>query len=220
VGTQEAPEIFSKERAAAGSHPEGIPMPVTLDSLAYDATFSHTALVGQLFVLEKKDAPVHSKPVHYQVEAVDAERRRRVLEEGDLAPANVLWADDAELRKKAEDDLRASFGDAYVKANFEPNAYGALRFRVPFAKICKQVTGQEVHALVLTLADDRRSGDIAFSDMVNVCGGQEDGEGTTLEQSWGFKVAAEPAAPAPTSKPAKNGRSKGKKGKKRGKKRR
>ena len=44
------------------------------------------------------------------------------------------------------------------------------------------------------------SGDIGFNDLVNICKGAEEGEGTALEQAWGMSSAAPPVAAAPAKK--------------------
>jgi hypothetical protein len=52
--------------------------------------------------------------------------------------------------------------------------------------------------LTLKLGDGRGSGDIGFSDLVNICKGEEEGEGTALEKAWGMSSA--PAAVAVVKK--------------------
>jgi hypothetical protein len=69
-----------------------------------------------------------------------------------------------------------------------------LRFRIPFAPFCSKVTENEAHVLTITLDDGRTTGPMQYPDLVNVCTGQEDGDGSAWEQQWGMVQPASPPA--------------------------
>jgi len=186
---------FSTIRAEAQKHPGPLPDPVRYDELTFQQSFSRTALVGQLIMLDKKDAPAHAQPVHYKVEAVDGERHRRVIGEGVIDKKNLQWAASPESTAALAKSMTEAFGEKWVEANVMPYDFGVLRYRVPFAPFCPKVTDREVHALTLSLADGRKTSDIGFSDLVNICAGQEDGDGTAMEKAWG--MASAPGKPPP-----------------------
>jgi hypothetical protein len=190
------PRAESKKIAAmrleAQKHTAALPDPLRFEDLTFQQTFSHTALVGALVMLDKKDTPAHTQPVRYKLEAVDAARNRRTIAEGVIDKKSVQWATSPESTATVVKSMTEAFGQSWVEANIAPYDFGVLRYRIPFAPFCPRVTDREVHALTLILADGRKTSDIGFSDLVNICAGREDGDGTALEQSWGMTDTAKP----------------------------
>ncbi len=200
LGERKESDTFARTRTEAKKHIEPLPTPLTFETVAYKQAFSRTALVGVLVLLDKKDTPAHAQAVKYKLEAVDLERNRRTIAEGAMDAANVRWFSAPELIKEVSDDMAASFGADWVAKNLAPYDYGELRYRIPFALFCGKVTDSEVHALTLTLADGRSSGEMGFSDLINICTGQEEGEGTALEEAWGMQAQSEPVPKAAPKK--------------------
>lgn len=182
---------FATHRAEAKKHTEGLERPMDFDTVTYTQSFSKTALVGTLLLLNKKEAPAQNGALKYKVEAVDAARAHHTIAEGVVDAQNKQWKTLPDEQKKLGDTLGKTFGVTYVEQNLAPYEYGELRYRIPFKPFCSKVTDQEVHVLVMTLADGRKSGEIGFSDMVNVCSGSEEGEGDALEKAWGMSAATE-----------------------------
>lgn len=202
-------DAYKAKRDAAKKDTTVIPKPPAFADLMPTYHFSHTAVVGFFSMLDKKDAPVTDKPVRWKIEAIDVERKKRTLAEGELAPPFVQWNVTAERTQARADELSKLFGKSFVEHAFAPFAYGELRWRLPFSLYCSKVTGDEVHNFVITLADGRTGGELGFPDLVNVCGGQEAGDGTAWEAAWGMSTAtAEP--PTSKSKAKAKGKLKGK----------
>jgi hypothetical protein len=205
VGKVKVSAAFEAQRAGAVGHPEPLRRPLAFDQLQVEQSFSRTALVGRITLLDEPGGKAaHASPLRYRLEAVDAQKARRILSEGAIAGADQRW--EALVAKKAElaAATTAQFGAEYVTAHIAPYELGEVRYRLPFTVFCKQVTDSEVHALTLILADGRKTNEIAFADLVNVCAAIEDGDGTALEKAWGLGVAAGPVAKAP--KPGKKHR--------------
>ncbi|MBI3179583.1 MAG: hypothetical protein HYZ27_07960, partial [Deltaproteobacteria bacterium] len=196
LGERKESDTFARTRTEAKKHTEPLPAPLTFETIAYKQAFSRTALIGLLVLLDKKDTPAHAQPIKYKLEAIDAERNRRVIAEGTIDAANVRWFSAPELVKEVSAEMTASFGADWVAKNLAPYDYGELRYRIPFAPFCGKVTDTEVHALTLILADGRSSGEMGFSDLINICAAQEEGEGTAMEAAWGMQAAPEPAPKA------------------------
>lgn len=192
---------FEAHRAEAAKQREPLHRPLAFEQLQVEQTFSRTALVGRVLLLDGAGAKAaHVAPLRYRLEAVDAQKSRRTLSEGAIAAADQRWEPLPAKKTELAAATTAQFGPEYVAEHLAPYDLGELRYRVPFASFCKQVTDTEVHALTLTLADGRKSNEIAFADLVNVCAAIEDGEGTALEKAWGMGVAAGPALKAKAGK--------------------
>ncbi|MEZ4272552.1 MAG: serine protease [Myxococcota bacterium] len=189
-------EAFAAKSQEAAKHTDPLPTPVTFEMIRYMQAFSKTALVGTLTMLDSKANPSHTQPIQFKIEAIDASRNRRQIAAGTLDTANIRWHAPPEFAQQRRSTLVESFGETYAKQYFDPYLYGELRYRLPFAPFCKDVSDTEVHVMVLTLEDNRTSGEIEFSDLVNICKGEEEGEGTRLEEAWGM------SAPAPENHPS------------------
>jgi len=204
VGKVKPSAAFETHRVEAAKQREPLRRPLAFEKLQVEQTYSRTALVGRIVLLDEAGAKAaHAAPVRYRLEAVDAQKARRTLAEGAVAAADQRWEPLAGRKAELAAATTAQFGPEYVAEHLAPYDLGELRYRVPFATFCKQVTDTEVHALTLTLADGRKSNEIAFADLVNVCASLEDGEGTALEKAWGMGVGA---APAPKVKAGKKRR--------------
>lgn len=204
-----ASDGFKAKRDAAKKDTTVIPKPPAFADLAPNYHFSHTAVVGYFSMLDKKDAPITDKPARWKLEAIDVERKKRVLAEGELVPPFLQWNVTAERTQARADELAMLFGKSFVEHAFAPFAYGELRWRLPFSLYCSKVTGDEVHNFVITLADGRTGGELGFPDLVNVCTGQEAGDGTAWEKAWGMDTAAA-ATPPPAGKAGKAPKAKAK----------
>ncbi len=191
---------FIQQRDAAASVDKPIEAPLDFGKLENVYSYSRTALVGRLVMLDDPSAGSHNKPVAFRMTATNATRAVRTIAEGKLeAPLTSWFAYPADKVDAKRDELSKSFGDAYVRESFSVYQYGELRYRVPFKLFCKDVTAEEVHNVSLTLADGRTTGDFGFADLVNVCAAQEDNDGSVWERDWGMSEgmkAAEPDAPA------------------------
>jgi hypothetical protein len=202
VGKVKMSPAFEAHRVEAASHREPLRRPLSFDQLQVEQAFSRTALVGRITLLDAPGArAAHASPVRYQLEAIDAQKARRTLAEGAIATADQRWEPLAAKQAELAAATTKQFGPEYVSSHLAPYELGELRYRLPFHLFCKQVTDQEVHALTLTLADGRKTGEVAFADLVNICAAIEDGDGTAMEKAWGLGLAA-----APTSKAAKPGK--------------
>jgi hypothetical protein len=191
---------FIQQRDAAASVDKPIEAPLDFSKLENVYSYSRTALIGKLVMLDDPSAESHNKPVTFKITATNAARAVRTIAQGELKPPLTQWyaypADKVDAKK---DELSKAFGDAYVRDAFSVYSYGELRYRIPFPTFCKEVTAEEVHNVNLTLSDGRTTGDFGFADLVNVCAAQEDGDGSVWEREWamggGGKSAAEPASP-------------------------
>ncbi|MBI5507362.1 MAG: trypsin-like peptidase domain-containing protein [Deltaproteobacteria bacterium] len=200
---------FAAKRAEAEQHPEPMPTPKSFDKIdEFEYSFSKTAIVGWMRILDRKGAASHAQPLRYKVEAVNEAQAKRVLAEGHLEASQVKWVAQADEMANLVKNMGAGFGAAWVKENLEPYEYGEVRWRLPISVFCPKVTDKEVHVVNLTLPDGRAPQPMGFNDMVNICGGQEDADGGAWEREWGFpvEVAKAPAAPKKPSKPKKRGR--------------
>jgi hypothetical protein len=201
IGYREDCEAFAAKRKEAEGHPDPMPPPLKYSDLVFEQMFSKTALVGFVSMLDKKDDPAHEKPVAWELEAVDADRNARVIAKGKIESKNQKWDNSAEVKGVMRKDLAQAFGNDWVAKNFDPYDYGDFQYRIPFAPFCAEVKENEVHNLTVTFADGRTTGKMGFSDMVNICRGEEPGQGTDLELAWGLgpkgAQAAESAAPPP-----------------------
>lgn len=186
VGYLEACEAFAAKRQEATRHTEQLPPPLKFSDLVFEQMFSKTALVGFVSMLDKKDDPAHAKPVAWELEAVGSDQNGRVIAKGEIESSNWKWDNSAEVKDLTRNNLKQAFGDDWVATNFDPYDYGDYQYRIPFAPFCGQIKGTEVHNLTLNFADGRSTGKMGFSDMVNICMGEEPGQGTDLEIAWGL----------------------------------
>lgn len=219
VAHQTASAAFIAQRDAALVVEKALEPPLDYAKLENVYSYSRTALVGKLTMLDDTSAETHKKPVHAKVTATNADRASRVIAELDLDTPLTAWSPlPADKVQAKREELSKAFGETYVRESFDPYAYGELRYRIPLENFCKNVTADEVHNVVLTLADKRTTGDFGYADMVNVCAAQEDGDGTLWEREWGMVTtgtdAAVPGQPEPGASPTKDkGKAKGVKAK-------
>ncbi|HSI06119.1 MAG: serine protease [Myxococcota bacterium] len=190
-------QAFVQQRDAAASVDKAIEAPLDFGKLDNVYSYSRSALIGKLVMLDDPSAGSHNKPVAFRMTATNATRAVRTIAEGKLETPLTQWfAYPADKVDAKRDELSKSFGDAYVRDSFSVYQYGELRYRIPFKLFCKEVTAEEVHNVNLTLADGRTTGDFGFADLVNVCAAQEDGDGSVWEREWGMGEGMKPGEPA------------------------
>ncbi len=193
---------FIAQRDAAAGVDKVLEAPLDFGKLDNVYSYSRTALVGRLVMLDDPSAESHSKPVAFKMTATNATRAVRTIAEGKLEPPLTSWfAYPADKVDAKRDELSKAFGDAYVRESFSVYQYGELRYRIPFKLFCKEVTAEEVHNVSLTLADGRTTGDFGFADLVNVCAAQEDGDGSVWEREWSMAEGMKPGAAAQPGSP-------------------
>ncbi|MBC7794457.1 MAG: hypothetical protein H7Z43_12195, partial [Clostridia bacterium] len=205
---QTSSAAFISQRDAAAGVEKMIEPPLDFAKLDNVYSYSRSALVGKLTMLDDTSAEAHAKPVNAKITATDASRASRTIAEMDLTAPRVAWSPlPPEKVQVKREELAGAFGEAYVREAFTPYAYGELRYRIPLDRFCKDVTADEVHNVVLTLSDGRTTGDFGYADMVNVCAAHEDADGTVWEREWGMvdggAAAAVPGDPEPSGNPIK-----------------
>ncbi len=201
---------FVAQRDAAVQVDKPIEPPIDFAKLENLYSYSRTALVGKLVMLDDPSSEAHAKPVKFKMTATNASRAVRTIAEGELTPPLVQWAPyPADKVEAKRDELAKAFGDSYAKDAFSPYAYGELRYRIPLNLFCKNVTNEEVHNVNLTLADGRTTGDFGFADLINVCAAQEDGDGSVWERDWGM-IDGKGAVPAASGDGMAKGKGKAK----------
>lgn len=204
-------QAFTQQRDSAAEVEKLIEAPLDFGKLENVYSYSRTALIGKLVMLDDPSAVSHSKPVAFKLTATNATRAVRTIAEGKLEAPLTQWAPyPADKVEAKRDELSKAFGDAYVRDAFSVYTYGELRYRLPFKLFCKDVTAEEVHNLNLTLADGRTTGDFGFADLVNVCAAQEDGDGSVWEREWAMGEGAKGVQPAAPDEAAGTTKMKGK----------
>ena len=202
---------FAAKRAEAEKHTEPMPMPKNYEKLdEFEYSYSKTAIVGWIRILDKKAGGAHTQPVKWKVEAIDESQTKKVIGEGKLDAEHVKWVPQPDKMAELTKEMHTNFGDAWVKENLEPNDYGEIRFRIPTAPFCSKVSDKEVHQITITLGDGRAPQPMGFNDMVNICSGTEDADGGKWEKEWGMAVEAAKAT-GKKPPPEKHGKKKGKK---------
>ncbi|MBN1961424.1 MAG: trypsin-like peptidase domain-containing protein [Deltaproteobacteria bacterium] len=197
LGAKEPSAQFIKMRdeAATKKNQELLPPP-NYKRPRVEQFYSRKALIGRIIMLDKPAAEgSHTKPIKYQIEAIDQLRARRTIAKGSLAAKSQQWVLIPEDKKQELlKNVESQFGADYINTQISPYEWGELRYRIPFSLFCSKVTEDEVHALTLTLADERNSGEIPFADLVNICGAIEESEGDKLEQEWNMASKSTAAA--------------------------
>jgi len=186
VGKKAENPKFLEQRNKALTQADALTPPIRFDSVLYEQNYSHTALIGTLTFLEKQDTPVHSQPIRYMLYSIDAEQKKRELANKTFAAQEIIWDHSQNQQQALNDRLTNTFGGTFVKKHFEPYVYGELHYRLPFTSFCKKIRPTEVHSLAIILADGRKSGEIGFADLINICAGVEGDEGDVLARKWGF----------------------------------
>ncbi|MEM6531015.1 MAG: hypothetical protein AAF654_00260 [Myxococcota bacterium] len=101
----------------------------------------------------------------------------------------------------------AQFGEELVGSQFDPYDRGELRFRIAAGSYCDTVQEAAAYALVVALGDGRRTEELTYNDLVNVCAGLEPGDGAEWEAAWGMP-APEAVEPGKKNKKRKKRRKK------------
>ena len=201
---------FAAKRAEAEKHTESMPMPKSYEKLdEFEYSYSKTAIVGWIRILDKKAGGAHTQPVKWKVEAVDEAQGKKVIGEGKLDNEHVKWVPQPDKMAELAKEMRTNFGESWVKEHLESNDYGEIRFRVPTAPFCPKVTDKEVHVVTVTLADGRAPQPMGFNDMVNICSGTEDADGGAWEKEWGMASDAGKGGGKKAPPPPKSGKKKG-----------
>ena len=188
VGTQDSSQSFLNQKKAAEQYPEPLAEALDFKTIQYKQTFSRTALVGVLTLLDQKEDPAHEKKITYTLKARNSEGKTQLLHRGKIVSGNRQWWAPENLRVDMEAALQNALGEDYVEKNFKPYLYGQLRYRIPFAPFCSKVSEQAIHILEIYFADGRSTGEISFADLINICSAIEEGEGSALEEKWGLNV--------------------------------
>lgn len=206
---------FNVQHEAAKKHPASLTRPLDFNTVQSEYRYSRSAIVGRMFILDKKDGGAHNHPMAFKLVATNAEKKSRTIAEGLIEPPNMKWSSSEQERRKKAEELRNAFGDVYLDANFNPYDYGEIRYRIELSQFCKDVTAEEVHNFTVTLADGRNTGAFGYSDLVNVCAAREDGDGGEWEKAWGMmgeqKSATAEASPRAAKQPKKKPKKKPKK---------
>lgn len=165
-----------------------LPDPIRFEDMEVFQTFSKTALIGYLRMLDMPEEPMHKRPIRFGLQAIDAEGNMRVLKTDVLQPEQLKWVSLPKQKANLETMMQNAFGKAWTKQNIAPYEYGELRFHIPYKPLCKQVALKEDVLLNMFLHDGRSSGDIRFSGFRDVCAhAKEQTEGALLEKQWGFE---------------------------------
>ncbi len=187
AGIKEPSAAFARRRDEAKGSPAPLEAPLTYGKLQFEQRYSRTALVGRVTMLREPGA---SLVPSYKLEGIDERRARRVIAEGSIPAGEFRFVSLDEQKEAVIAATGARFGASYVKQHIAPYDYVELRYRLPFSLFCHEVNETEVHALTISLSDDRKSEEIAFADLVNICAAIEDGEGSALEKEWGLGAKA------------------------------
>ncbi|MEO0812525.1 MAG: hypothetical protein AAFY60_06655, partial [Myxococcota bacterium] len=67
------------------------------------------------------------------------------------------------------EELVAQFGESTAKERLDPYESGELRFRIPGNAFCDKVADATAYALVVELGDGRKTDELTYGDLLNVC---------------------------------------------------
>jgi hypothetical protein len=217
VGTDS--QAFAAKRAEAANQTEPMPDIMTFESISTVHGYGTKALLAELVMLDAKDGPVHDKDLKWAV-MTKGPQPAEVIAQGVIGKADRRYTAAPELAEKIIALQEESFGAAHVAKDIAPYELGLLHIRVPLASFCPKVKGDTFYSLVVTLADERKSQEMVFTDMPGVCRGAGGADGDALLAEWGFgAMAASPAADEAEPKGKKRGKTGKKRPKKRGHKR-
>jgi hypothetical protein len=206
---------FAAVRVEAEKHTASMPTPKSYEKIdEFEYSYSKTAIVGWMRILDKKAGGAHTQPLKWKVEAADEAQNKKIIGEGKLDGADVKWVPQPDKLAELGKDMTKNFGAGWVKEHLEPNDYGDIRFRIPIAPFCPKVTDKEVHNVTISLADGRAPQVMGFNDMVNICDAKEEAEGGIWEKEWSFSAGDGGKGGGGSKKavvPAKGGKKKGKK---------
>ncbi len=205
VVDHEASEAFNlRAKNAAGSDVQLTPPP-TFESLAVSHNFANRDLVGIVKHLQKKGEAPSPATVAWSLAAAVSDDERKEVASGTLGEANAQWHVDEDAQKSARAVLAAQFGEAMAAERLDPYENGELRFRIPSTSYCREVEAGTAYALVIDLGDGRKTEELTYGDLVNVCAGLEAGAGAAWVESWGM-ASAKPAKKGKKRKGRRGGR--------------
>lgn len=125
LGKREASAAFIKRRDEAATHKEALRHPPNWKRLELEQSYSRTALVGRITLLDKQGAEAaHGKALHYKLEAIDQSRARRTIAEGNLPSNEQRWVPLTDRKTAMAAATEAQFGHDYVSANIAPYDVG------------------------------------------------------------------------------------------------
>lgn len=208
ISDHDASEAFKVRADEASKSSVVLAPPPSFEDLEVKHNFARTDLVGSVTCMSKKDAPLDPAAATWILSSVVDADKREPIALGALGAEHSQWHHDAEAQKKSREELVAQFGESTAKERLDPYESGELRFRIPGNAFCDKVADATAYALVVELGDGRKTDELTYGDLLNVCAGMEEGDGAAWVSAWAME-------PVKTAKATK----KGKKRKRRRKKR-
>jgi hypothetical protein len=210
IGEKKDNPGFAAVRAEAEKHTESMPTPKSYEKIdEFEYSYSKTAIVGWMRLLDKKIGGAHLQPLKWKVEAADEAQNKKLIGEGKLDLADVKWVPQPDKMAELTKEMTKNFGAGWAKEHLEPNDYGDIRFRIPIAAFCPKVTDKEVHNVTVSLVDGRAPQTMGFNDMVNICAATEEAEGGIWEKEWGFSAEVGKPSGKKVTPAVKGGKKKG-----------
>lgn len=186
VVDHDASSTFSAHAQEAAASEVDLVPPPTFESLEVQHNFAHRDLVGVITHQRKKNAAFDPATVTWKLAAVVSDDERTEVATGALSAQHAQWHTDEAAQAADRAEWVARFGEEMAAERLDPYQRGDLRFRIPASAYCAKVAAGSAYALTLDLGDGRKTEELTYGDLVNVCADLEAGEGTAWVESWGF----------------------------------
>lgn len=201
----EASASFTARAKEASESDIVLEPPPRFESLTTRHNYAHRDLVG-VVTHQRNDAP-QFETIAWTLAAVNDKTTRTPIANGTLGDSTAEWSMDEEELKSQREALVTRFGEELATERFDPYQLGELRFRIPGAAYCKAVEPGVAYALTVQVDPERKTEEMTYGDLANVCADLEAGDGATWLESWG--IAAKTAVEtAPRGKKKRKGKKK------------